>query len=123
MNQLVFLEQDQSDIDMTREFKETIAVLLLFFIGCLAYRDMRIFDLCKLIFEAGFVILFALRIITNKLLLIICMIVLLSILYAMSKEILGVATIKLATDLYIGVSVGVLILITILIQFIYNARK
>ena len=108
---------------MTREFKETIAVLVLFFIACVAYRNMHIFDLCKLIFEGGFVLLFSLRIITNKLLFIICMIVLFSILYAMIKEFMGIATISTAWDTYIGVSVGIGLLITIIIQFFNNARK
>jgi hypothetical protein len=107
---------------MNRDFKETVSVLVLFCIACLAYRNQQFFDLCKLIFEAGFVLLFSLRIITNKLLFIICMIVLFSITYAMIKELLHIGTMSTAWDSYVGVSVGIGLLITIIVQFFYNAK-
>lgn len=102
--------------------KEAIILIVLFALACLAYVDMSHFDLLKLIFEFGIVGLYLHAKKKDKTIVYVCSIILVSISYAIIKELCGCGTVALETDKTVGVLAGLALTIVLFLRFKSNAK-
>ena len=102
--------------------RNSIILVSLFALACVAYVDMSYFDLFKLIFEFGVVALLANCCKKDKTFFYICITILVSISYAIGKELLGVGTVALEMDKCVRALIGVVLIFLLIIRFKENAK-
>lgn len=112
--------------------KNSIILVLLFVLACVAHVDMSKYDLLMGIFYFGVITLLAIIGKKDKTFLYICVTILGSICYAIGKELFGVATIPLEVkvgtvvleiDKYVRVLIWSILLILLIIRFKENAKQ
>ena len=103
--------------------KNSIILVLLFVLACVAHVDMSKYDLLMGIFYFGVITLLAIIGKKDKTFLYICVTILGSICYAIGKEFYGLGTTVLNSDIYVRVAVWIILLILLIIRFKENAKQ
>lgn len=103
--------------------RNSIILVTLFALACVAHVDMSKYDLLMALFYFGIVALLADIGKKDKTFLYICVTILGSICYAIGKEFYGLGTTILNSDIYVRVAVWVILLILLIIRFKENAKQ
>lgn len=107
---------------MRKEFIQAVIIVIAFALSCYAYLDNTNFDMLKLLFELSFPCLYLIHVRHSKTLTYITMSVIVGILYALGKEILGVGTISYRLDLIVEISLITILAFLLVKQFLKNAK-
>lgn len=103
--------------------KNSITLVLLFVLACVAHVDMSKYDLLMGIFYFGVITLLAIIGKKDKTFLYICVTILGSICYAIWKELIGCGAVILEADKYVRGVVWIILLILLIIRFKENAKQ
>mgnify|MGYP000855184091 CR=1 FL=1 len=102
--------------------RNSIILVTLFALACVAHVDMSRYDLLKFIFEFGAIALLAHLGKKDKTFLYICITILVSICYAIGKDLSGLGTVLLELDKWVRALVWGALIIILIIRFKNNAK-
>tara|TARA_R110000868_G_C10950556_1_gene767764 strand:- start:1790 stop:2113 length:324 start_codon:yes stop_codon:yes gene_type:complete len=107
---------------MRKDLIQAIIIILAFALSCYAYLDNTHYDLFKLLFELAFPCVYLIHVRHSRVLTYITMTVIVGILYALGKELLGVGAVSYKLDLVVEIGVIITLITLLIIQFVKNAK-